>query len=170
MSLKGLVNVRIYSKRFTRIHQLLALIVNCCEFNANSGKWSGVRLSGDRLANFKHSSDFVHAYYADGLRLLCTDCSSPMANNTYTTEVIAGAISERSRMWFSPIFTRCLKNRFYIFGGTGSTFAKCDPEEDFWSSMPNKKSATTVHHLHLQQQNLPIRWKFPCNRILHPRD
>jgi hypothetical protein len=160
VALKGLVNVQMYSKRFSTYlpdTPKLALIANRClhEFNANSRKWSGVKLSGDGLANFRHSSDSVHAYYADNLRLLCTGGSSPMTNNAYTIDVITGAITERSRMRFSRASHGMSQynGKFYVFGGTGAkrTSEKYDPEEDSWSSMPNMKIGhhwftTCIHH------------------------
>lgn len=148
VALKGLVNVQMYSKRFGAYlpdTPKLALIANRClhEFNANSRKWSSVRLQGEGLANFQHASDSAHAYYADNLRLLCTGGSSPMTNTAYTIDMITGAITERSRMRFtrSSHGMSQYNGKFYVFGGTGArrTSEKYDPEEDYWSSMPNMK-------------------------------
>ena len=139
VDLKGLVNVQMYSKRFSK----LALVVNHClhEFDTQKQKWSSVRLQGVTPANFKVAWDSVSAYYADNLRLLCTGGSTPMTNTSYEIEVMTGKVTEKGRMRYSRSgHGMCqYQGKFYVFGGNGAKrmAEKYEPEEDNWLSLPN---------------------------------
>ena len=111
-----------------------------------------------RLVNFPTSCGGVH--YADNLRLLCTGGSSPMTNTAYTIDVITGAITERSHMWFSRWNhgVSQYNGKFYMFGAQAlSVHPRTTTLKRTVKYAEHENRSPLVHHLHSPKQDLPMR-------------